>query len=196
MKRGLKLDELDYELPRRLIAQRPQSPRDGSRLMVLHRKTATREHARFADLPGLVSERDLLVLNDSRVLPARLAAFKETGGRVEVLLLDALEGHVWRTLLKPGRRARAGDLLTVHPELLSIRVLDDPGPAVRRVRLKPAGDLQEVLEQVGARPSRPTFGGKSIPGTTRPIRRCTPPVRVRRRPRRRDSTSPRPSSPA
>lgn len=155
MKRGLKLDDFDYELPRRLIAQRPHSPRDGSRLMVLRRKTGAREHARFADLPDLVSERDLLVLNDSRVLPARLAAVKETGGRIEVLLLDALEGHVWRTLLKPGRRTRAGDLLTVHPELLSIRVLDDPGPAVRQVRLEPAGDLQEVLEQVGKSPLPP-----------------------------------------
>ena len=155
MKRGLKLDDFDYQLPRRLIAQRPHSPRDGSRLMVVRRKTGAWEHARFADLPDLVSERDLLVLNDSRVLPARLAAVKETGGRVEVLLLDALENHVWRALLKPGRRARAGDLLTVHPELLSIRVLDDPGPAVRQVRLKPAGDLQEVLEQVGRSPLPP-----------------------------------------
>ena len=155
MKRGLKLDDFDYELPRRLIAQRPRSPRDGSRLMVVRRKDGAREHARFSDLPDLVSERDLLVLNDSRVLPARLAAVKETGGRIEVLLLDALENHVWRALLKPGRRARAGDLLTVHPELLSIRVLDDPGPAVRQVRLQPAGDLQEVLEQVGCSPLPP-----------------------------------------
>ena len=155
MKRVLKLDDFDYELPRRLIAQRPHSPRDRSRLMVLRRKTGTWEHARFADLPDLVSERDLLVLNDSRVLPARLAAVKETGGQIEVLLLDALESQVWRALLKPGRRARAGDLLTVHPELLSIRVLDDPGPPVRQVRLEPAGDLQEVLERVGRPPLPP-----------------------------------------
>ena len=151
----LKLDDFDYELPRRLIAQRPHSPRDGSRLMVLRRKTGAWEHARFADLPDLVSERDLLVLNDSRVLPARLAAVRKTGGRIEVLLLDALEDQVWRALLKPGRRARAGDLLTVHPELLSIRVLDDPGPAVRQVRLDAAGNLQEVLEQVGRPPLPP-----------------------------------------
>ncbi len=155
MKRVVKLDDFDYELPRRLIAQRPHSPRDASRLMVLRRQTGTWEHARFADLPDLVSEQDLLVLNDSRVLPARLAAVKETGGQVEVLLLDALESQVWRALLKPGRRARAGDLLTVHPELLSIRVLDDPGPAVRQVRLEPAGDLQEVLERVGRTPLPP-----------------------------------------
>ena len=155
MKPVLKLDDFDYELPRRLIAQRPHSPRDGSRLMVLRREAGTWEHARFADLPDLVSERDLLVLNDSRVLPARLAAVKETGGQVEVLLLDALESQVWRALLKPGRRARAGDLLTVDPELLSIRVLDDPGSAVRRVRLEPAGDIQEVLERVGRTPLPP-----------------------------------------
>ena len=155
MKRVLKLEEFDYELPRRLIAQRPHSPRDGSRLMVLHREIGAWEHARFSDLPDLVSERDLLVLNDSRVLPARLAAVKETGGRIEVLLLDALEGPVWRALLKPGRRVRAGDLLTVHPELLSIRAMDDPGPAVRRVRLEPAGDLQEILEEVGRPPLPP-----------------------------------------
>ena len=155
MKRVVKLDDFDYELPRRLIAQRPRSPRDASRLMVLRRKIGTWEHARFSDLPELVSERDLLVLNDSRVLPARLAAVKETGGQIEVLLLDALESQIWRALLKPGRRARAGDLLTVHPELLSIRVLDAPGPAVRQVRLEPAGDLQEVLERVGRTPLPP-----------------------------------------
>ena len=151
----LKLDDFDYELPPRLIAQRPHSPRDGSRLMVLRRKAGTWEHARFSDLPDLVSERDLLVLNDSRVLPARLAAVKETGGRVEVLLLDALEGSVWRALLRPGRRVLAGDVLTVHPELLSICVLDAPGRAVRRVRLEAAGDLQEILERTGRPPLPP-----------------------------------------
>lgn len=151
----LKLDDFDYELPPRLIAQRPHSPRDGSRLMVLRRKTGTWEHARFSDLPGLVSERDLLVLNDSRVLPARLAAVKETGGRVEVLLLDALENSVWRALLRPGRRVLAGDVLIVHPELLSICVLDAPGRAVRRVRLEAAGDLQGILERTGRPPLPP-----------------------------------------
>ena len=161
MKAALKLDDFDYELPRRLIAQRPHSPRDASRLMVLRRKTRTWEHARFSDLPDLVSEWDLLVLNNSRVLPARLAAVKETGGRVEVLLLEALEGPVWRALLKPGRRVRAGDRLTVHPELLAIRALDDPGSAVRRVRLEAAGDLQEILEQVG-RPPLPPYIRRQI----------------------------------
>jgi len=151
----LKLDDFDYELPPRLIAQHPHSPRDGSRLMVLRRKTRAWEHARFSDLPDLLSEQDLLVLNDSRVLPARLAAVKETGGQVEVLLLDVLEGSVWRALLRPGRRARAGDVLTVDPELLSVCVLDGPGRAVRRVRLEAAGDLQEILKRAGRPPLPP-----------------------------------------
>jgi S-adenosylmethionine:tRNA ribosyltransferase-isomerase len=119
------------------------------------------EHARFAELPDFLSPRDLLVMNDSRVLPARLAAAKETGGKVEVLLMDVLEGPVWRALLRPGRRVRAGHILTVHPDLLSLRVMDDPGAPLRKVRVEAAGDLQEILKQVGQPPLPPYIERKA-----------------------------------
>ncbi|MGH3064922.1 MAG: tRNA preQ1(34) S-adenosylmethionine ribosyltransferase-isomerase QueA [Gaiellaceae bacterium] len=103
--------ELDYELPRELIAQRPVEPRDASRLLVYRRAAATIEHAIFSDLPELLAD-ELVVVNDSRVVPARLQLRRASGGAVEVLLLEPVAGEkMWEALARPSRRLRAGERL-------------------------------------------------------------------------------------
>jgi len=103
--------ELDYELPEELIAQRPVEPRDASRLLVYRRDSATIEHALFSDLPELLSD-ELVVVNDSRVVPARLQLRRASGGAVEVLLLEPVAGEgMWEALARPSRRLGAGERL-------------------------------------------------------------------------------------
>ncbi|MDR1217742.1 MAG: S-adenosylmethionine:tRNA ribosyltransferase-isomerase, partial [Oscillospiraceae bacterium] len=101
-----------FELPPELIAQTPLPCRDDSRLMCLDRRTGATGHRRFDELPGLLREGDCLVLNDSRVLPARLIGRRETGGAVEVVLLRDLGGGSWECMTRPGRKTRAGASLT------------------------------------------------------------------------------------
>jgi S-adenosylmethionine:tRNA ribosyltransferase-isomerase len=108
----VKTAEFDYELPPELIAQTPIEPRDGSRLMVVNRRTGDIAHRRFRDLPEFLQLGDLLVHNESRVIPARLFARKPTGGQVEILLLRQRTGDTWETLVK-GKRVRTGMSLTL-----------------------------------------------------------------------------------
>lgn len=113
---SLLVDEFDYDLPPELIAQTPLGRRDGSRLLVLDRRTGRIEHARFRDLPRLLDPGDLLVANNSRVIPARLSARRsETGGHVELLLLREEGNGDWTALAKPARRLRPGNRLLVQP---------------------------------------------------------------------------------
>jgi S-adenosylmethionine:tRNA ribosyltransferase-isomerase len=102
--------ELDYDLPPELIAQRPTERRDGSRLLVFDRATGAVRHRLFADLPGELGEA-LVVINDTKVVPARLQLQRETGGQAEVLLLEPLGGGVWEALARPSRRLRPGERL-------------------------------------------------------------------------------------
>ena len=105
----LKTSDFDYELPQELIAQTPIEPRDHSRLMVVRRADGRICHARFCDLPEYLRPGDLLVFNDSRVIPARLyGTTVPSGARIELLLLERLGGGSWRSLVKPGRRMREG----------------------------------------------------------------------------------------
>ena len=115
---SMDLTDFTYELPNTLIAQRPCPVRDASRMMVLHRQERRIEHRQFFELPDYLEKGDVLVVNDSRVIPARLYALKETGGTVEVLLLKKLQGAVpdaqtWEVLLRPARRAAAGQVLSL-----------------------------------------------------------------------------------
>jgi S-adenosylmethionine:tRNA ribosyltransferase-isomerase len=105
---GMRTSELDYELPPELVAQHPLARRDESRLLVYDRGSGAVEHARFGDLKGLVLPETLVVVNDTRVLPARLFVEKPTGGRAEILLLERRDGDVWEALARPSRRLRAG----------------------------------------------------------------------------------------
>jgi S-adenosylmethionine:tRNA ribosyltransferase-isomerase len=105
---GMKTSELDYELPPELIAQRPLERRDASRLLVFDRGTGAIEHACFGDLPRLLPPESLVVVNDTRVLPARLRLRREGGGDAEVLLLEQLDGGLWEALARPSRKLRPG----------------------------------------------------------------------------------------
>jgi S-adenosylmethionine:tRNA ribosyltransferase-isomerase len=129
--------QLDYELPTELIAQRPVEPRDASRLLVYRRDSATIEHADFSDLRELLSD-ELVVVNDSRVVPARLRLQRASGGAVEVLLLETVAGTgMWEALARPTRRLRAGERLG------PVELVESLGEGRWLVRLdgEPAGDV-------------------------------------------------------
>lgn len=111
---GLRTSDFDYHLPSELIAQTPIEPRDGSRLMVVPKPDGQVLHRRFSDLPDLLRAGDVLVFNDSRVIPARLFGIRDgSGSKIELLLLDRISDGVWRALVKPGRRMTAGAGFTV-----------------------------------------------------------------------------------
>ena len=113
----MRTSDFDYRLPQRLIAQIPAEPRDSSRLLVLHKSTGHVEHRRFFDLTDYLVEGDLLVLNDSRVIPARLyGRRRDTGGKVEILLLHRLNSGVWRVLARPGRSMKLGTIVDIDSQ--------------------------------------------------------------------------------
>jgi S-adenosylmethionine:tRNA ribosyltransferase-isomerase len=153
----LRIDAFDYVLPPGAIAQQPLPDRAASRLMVLDRARAEVRHRVVRDLPALLSPGDLLVVNRSRVFPARLLGQREGGGRAEVLLIRPLGDNVWEALVRPGRRLRAGARVIVAEDL-AVRIesgaTGDDSPR-RRVRLECAGDLAVVLERRGHTPLPP-----------------------------------------
>ena len=112
----MRTSDFDYDLPSDLIAQTPVDPRDSSRLMVLHRGTGTKEHRQFTDVLEYLRPGDLMVFNQSRVIPARLFGTRDdNGGRVELLLLRREADGVWEALARPGRRLRPGATVTITP---------------------------------------------------------------------------------
>jgi S-adenosylmethionine:tRNA ribosyltransferase-isomerase len=133
---GMKTSELDYELPRELIAQRPLARRDQSRLLVFRRATGDVWHRSFRELPDALATETLTVVNDTRVLPARLRVQRPGGGEAEVLLLERVGGEVWEALAKPSRRLRPG------MRLGSVELLESLGEGRWRVRVagEPAGE--------------------------------------------------------
>ncbi len=144
----------DYDLPAELIAQEPVEPRDASRLMVVYRKTGTIEHRVFSDLPEYLAPGTLLMMNDTKVLPARLVGRKETGGRVEILLLRRRQDGLWEALAKPSRRLRPGTELDFGAGLRV--VMEGYGPeGTRLVRLRAEGDELAALARVGEVPLPP-----------------------------------------
>lgn len=155
----MRMADFDYELPPEAIAQEPVEPRDASRLLVLHRGQGRLEHRIFRDLPEYLRPQDVLVVNESRVRPARLVGEKEgTGGVVELLLLRPDPDGTWECLARPGRRVRPGHRLLFGGGELRAEVLPSlaGSPAgVRRVRLEHEGLLDEVLERLGRVPLPP-----------------------------------------
>ena len=136
---GMRTSELDYELPPELIAQRPLERRDESRLLVFDRVTGAVEHRQFRDLPSQLVRESLVVVNDTRVLPARFLLERPTGGRTEVLLLERVEGDVWEALARPSRRLRAG--MTIGP----VELLESLGEGRWRLRLTGEPDGEAPL---------------------------------------------------
>jgi S-adenosylmethionine:tRNA ribosyltransferase-isomerase len=145
--------DFDYELPARLIAQRPPAERDAARMLVLHPGAGSVEHARVLDLPGYLKAGDVLVLNDTRVLPARLRGRRASGAEAEVLLLRPLAGEEWEALVRPGRRLPAGAAVAFPGSPLRVTVVGGEGE-VRRVRLEGGDPLAEV-RRIGLMPTPP-----------------------------------------
>lgn len=158
--------DFHYELPPELIAQTPASRREGSRLLVLHRADGRIEHRRFLDLPAYLRRGDLLVLNDSRVIPARLRGFKpRSGGEIEVLLVEENAVNDWWAMLRPGKRVRAGTKiefvrvvegakLGANGELRAT-VLAKNAAGHCRLRFDGPADVREVLDSFGEVPLPP-----------------------------------------
>ncbi len=147
------LDEFDYLLPQELIAQRPADERESSRLMVLQRETGALEHARFSDLPGFLRAGDVLVINDTRVFPARLTGVKpDTGGRVEALLLKDIGEGRYEALAKG--KMKAGTAL-MFGKGLEAEVEEDMGGGRKVLRFKDTGGLDEAIEGQGKMPLPP-----------------------------------------
>ncbi len=149
------VSDFDYYLPEELIAQQPIEPRDQSRLLVLDRITGSIEHKKFYNLPQFLQPGDTLVFNDTRVIPARLLGFKpETGGKVEVFLLNRTTKDDWEVLVKPGKRARPGTIIEFS-EKLRCEVIDTTDFGGRVVRFSYQGIFEEILDALGETPLPP-----------------------------------------
>ena len=145
-----------FELPPELIAQTPVEPRDSSRLMCLDRKTGEVFHRHFHDLTKLLRKGDLLVVNDSRVLPARLYGVKEdTGAKMEFLLLEQKEQNRWEVMVKPGRRAKVGSRFVFGDGLLKATVLEVVEGGNRLVEFECEENIFTVLDRIGQMPLPP-----------------------------------------
>lgn len=142
-----------YDLPQELIAQTPMEPRDHSRLMVLDRETGEIQHRHFYDVIDYLNEGDVLVVNDSRVLPARLYGKKEvTGAQIEFLLLERKAADVWEILVKPGKKALPGARFEFGDGLLKAEILEVKEDGNRLVRFFYDGDFYQILEKIGKMP--------------------------------------------
>ena len=157
-----RISDYSYELPAACIAQEPAAERDGSKLMTLDRRSRAAGHARFSELPGLLREGDLLVLNDSRVVPARLLADKPGGGRAEALLLDRLDGggddadaQEWTALVRglPASSRRAG--LQFPGGLRIVMLGREPGSEVARISIEAEGPVEPIIRRNGRVPLPP-----------------------------------------
>ena len=151
----MKTHDFYYELPEELIAQTPLQQRDASRLMVLNRVTGEIEHKHFYDIIDYLHPGDCLVLNDSRVLPARLLGHRPTGGAVEVLLLRDLGDKKWECLCKPGKKMREGDTVSFGEGTLTATVRQVLEDGNRVVEFHYEGIFLEVLERLGKMPLPP-----------------------------------------
>lgn len=152
----MKTADFDYELPQELIAQDPLEQRDSSRLLILDKKTGERTHRIFHDIIDYLHEGDCLVINNTKVIPARLIGEREdTGGKVEVLLLKRKTDNVWETLVKPGKKARPGMRLSFGDGLLHAEVQEVVEEGNRLIRFEYEGIFEEILDQLGQMPLPP-----------------------------------------
>ncbi|HEX9063274.1 MAG TPA: tRNA preQ1(34) S-adenosylmethionine ribosyltransferase-isomerase QueA [Clostridia bacterium] len=152
----MKLEDFNYELPEELIAQEPLSERHMSRLMVLKKETGTIEHKIFKDIKEYFKKGDCLVLNDTRVIPARLLGEKQdTGGKIEFVLLERKNDDIWEVILKPGKRAKPGSKFVFGNGLLSAEIIDVIEGGNRLVSFNYDGIFEEVLDKVGIMPLPP-----------------------------------------
>ncbi|SEM53517.1 S-adenosylmethionine--tRNA ribosyltransferase-isomerase [Ligilactobacillus sp. WC1T17] len=152
----LTTEDFDYDLPQELIAQTPLKERDQSRMLVLDSKTGAYQDDYFYNVIDRLNPGDALVMNDSRVMPARLYGVKpETGGHVEVLLLNNTEGDTWETLVKPARRAKVGTKIVFGDGLLKATVTEELEHGGRMIEFQYDGIFMEILDQLGEMPLPP-----------------------------------------
>ncbi len=152
----LKKSDFYFDLPQELIAQDPLEDRSASRLLVLNRKTGAVEHHTFREITNYVRSGDCLVLNNTKVIPARLMGVKEdTGAAIEVLLLKRRDSDVWETLVKPGKKARPGAKIVFGDGCLRAEVLDVVEEGNRLLRFDYEGIFEEVLDRLGEMPLPP-----------------------------------------
>lgn len=146
--------DFDYDLPQELIAQHPMEPRDHSRLLVVDKKTGEIEHKHFYDLVNYLKPGDVLVFNDTRVIPARLHGTKDTGAHVEVFLLTRRDATDWEVLVRPGKKLQVGAKINFSDEL-SCEVIEHTDFGGRVVRFKYDGIFEEILDHLGETPLPP-----------------------------------------
>jgi S-adenosylmethionine:tRNA ribosyltransferase-isomerase len=152
----MRLSEFDYELPPELIAQQPLAERDASRMLVVDRAAQTWTDSNFKNFTGYLRENDVVVVNNSRVIPARLKGRREeTGGQVEIFLVRELEEKVWEALVRPGGRLKRSSRVMFENAQLSAEITDDPGSELRRIRFHCEGSFDEVLGKIGVTPLPP-----------------------------------------
>ena len=152
----MNLHDFYYELPQELIAQDPLEDRSGSRLLILDRETGKREHHIFREIIDQLHPGDCLVVNNTKVIPARLIGSREgTGGKVEVLLLKRGEDDVWETLVKPGKKARPGAKILLGDGILTGEVLEVVEDGNRKIRFRYDGIFEEILDRLGQMPLPP-----------------------------------------
>ncbi|HEY3026867.1 MAG TPA: tRNA preQ1(34) S-adenosylmethionine ribosyltransferase-isomerase QueA [Pyrinomonadaceae bacterium] len=161
----MRLSDFAYELPERLIAQEPATPRDASRMLVVNRAEKTWQDAHFLDFPSFVQANDAVVLNNTKVFPARLIGEKKvSGGRVELFLIREREPGIWEALVKPARRFGVGARIKFGTSSLGAEVIQCLEEGLRLVKLQCEGSLEQELERVGQTPLPPYIkrpGGSS-----------------------------------
>lgn len=152
----MNVKDYDYDLPEELIAQGPLEDRSSSRLMVLDRQTGDVEHRHFTDILEYLHPGDCLVINNTKVIPARLFGVKEdTQAKIEVLLLKRKENDIWETLVKPGKKAKPGTKLVFGDGLLTAEVVDVVEEGNRLIQFHYDGIFEEILDQLGQMPLPP-----------------------------------------
>ncbi len=152
----MKRQDFYYELPEELIAQDPLADRESSRLLVLDRESGVISHRIFREITEYLREGDCLVINDTRVLPARMIGSREgTNGKIEILLLKRKENNIWETLVKPGKKAKVGTRIVFGDGLLTGEVVDVVEEGNRLIQFTYEGIFEEILDQLGQMPLPP-----------------------------------------
>ncbi|MEE3343820.1 MAG: tRNA preQ1(34) S-adenosylmethionine ribosyltransferase-isomerase QueA [Bacilli bacterium] len=152
----MKTDDFDFYLPEELIAQHPTEKRDSSRLLVLDKNTGDIEHKKFSDIIDYLNEGDVLVLNDTKVMPARLFGIKsDTKAHVEILLLKKIENDTWECLVKPAKRVKVGTIIDFGEGLLKAKCVSVGEEGIRRFEFIYEGIFYEILDKLGTMPLPP-----------------------------------------
>lgn len=151
----MKVSEFNYELPEELIAQTPIEKRDTSRLMVLNKQKQNIEHKIFKDIIDYLEPGDVLVRNNTKVIPARIYGKKETGANVEFLLLNNVEGDIWECIVRPGNKLHVGTKVIFEQGILKAQILEIMEGGTRKVKFYYEGILNEILDKIGLMPLPP-----------------------------------------